>query len=75
MANAYAISGVFTIDGNLVVRGTVNGVSVVVIIPMSQVPSTVLATAVGFQQFIAPYMLADANPPSSYPTLVGSFSE
>jgi hypothetical protein len=76
MANNYVITSISSIGDVLTVVGTVNGISVTVTTWVSAVPNGAFASAVAFHNFIAPIMLA-ALPvtPTSYGTLVGSFSQ
>jgi hypothetical protein len=75
VANTYVITSVSIVAGVLMVVGTVNGTPVSVNISAVSVGNN-LASAVGFQQFIAGAMLA-AVPPNSvaYPSLAMTFTQ
>lgn len=75
MANTYVVQSVQAINGTLIVSGTVNGVVVIVEVPVSQAGNN-LASAIGFENFIAPLMLAAVPVSTTYPALTGlSFSQ
>jgi hypothetical protein len=69
MANSYIITSVQQSGTTLIVTGSVNGVSVGVCVPAPS--ASILASAVSFQNFIAPLMLA-AVPPA--PTVFGALN-
>ena len=75
MANTYVITSVSTLGDQLTVIGTVNGTPVTVSTWVSAAGGS-MASAIGFQNFIAPLMLA-AMPvvPVAQPLLVQTFTK
>jgi len=75
MSNSYLIQSVTTQNGNLIVSGTVNGSPLTVSLPETAAAVTAMASAISFQTYIQPYMLAAYQAlPQTFASLVGTFS-
>jgi hypothetical protein len=79
--HTYIISSVTESGDVLTVTGTVDTIPSTGPVPVTvnlwvSAASAHLASAISFQSYIAPYMLAQAfpTPPTTQPTLVGTFS-
>lgn len=75
MANTYVITSVTSVGDNLTVIGTVNGIQVGLVTSLSKAGNA-MASAIAFENYIAPLMLAAVPPtPTVYGALNLSFSQ
>jgi hypothetical protein len=59
--NSYTIINIYPVESSIIIEGTVNGV----LVQVSYSASTIFASTVEFQSFIAPIMLAAMPQPTS----------